>query len=328
MKKTLKLLFLTYLIIATAGCNEANANTLIKIPGKPKEGFNYPYYLFIPTDTEKEIPLYLLVEPNNTGTVSDNFKVHDDDAKREAGHSSIGVRIAKRLKIPFLKPVFPRPKSNWRTYTHALDRDSMMIKEGPLKRLDLQFISMIKNAKKELKKRKIVIKEKIFLNGFSASGTFANRFTMLHPKIVKATASGGLNGFLILPIEKINNQRLMYPIGIADYEQITGRKFYLVNYREVAQFLYMGEKDDNDATLFSDGYENVEREIIHKCLGKKMMPDRWEACQKIYKNKNINVRFVTYKDIGHGTTEKVREEIYHFFKSNMIQKSGNQKKGN
>jgi len=322
MKKTLKLLFLTYLIIATAGCNEANANTLIKIPGNPQEGFNYPYYLYIPANTDKKSLLYLLVEPNNTGTVSDSLKIHDDNAKREAEHSSLGVGIAKRLKIPFLIPVFPRPKSNWKTYTHALDRDSIMIKEGPMKRLDLQLISMVKNAGKQLQKRNIAIREKIFLNGFSASGTFANRFTILHPQIVKATVSGGLNGFLILPIEKINNQRLMYPIGIADYEQITGRKFALAVYREVAQFLYMGEKDDNDATLFSDGYENEEREIIHKCIGKKMMPDRWKNCQKIYKNKKINVRFLTYKDVGHGTTEKVREEIYQFFKSNMIPQSG------
>ena len=30
------------------------------------------------------------------------------------------------LKVAVLMPVFPRPKTDWQIYTHALDRDALM----------------------------------------------------------------------------------------------------------------------------------------------------------------------------------------------------------
>ena len=40
---------------------------LCRISDNPTEGFNFPYYLLIPQGVSLDNPIYLLVEPNNTG---------------------------------------------------------------------------------------------------------------------------------------------------------------------------------------------------------------------------------------------------------------------
>lgn len=75
-----------------------------------------------------------------------------------------------------LVPVFPRPTSNWQIYTHALDRDSLITTVSGLERIDLQLLAMIDDARQRLKERDVLIGNEVFLNGFSASGSFVNRF--------------------------------------------------------------------------------------------------------------------------------------------------------
>ena len=119
-------------------------------------------------------PIYLLVEPNNTG-VGSNFVSLDKNTK-DSIETCSGSSVARKLKIPLLMPVFPRPGGT--LYTHALDRETLLIGEGDLKRIDLQLIAMIAHAQKLLRHNDVKVNEKIFMNGFSASGTFTNRFTI------------------------------------------------------------------------------------------------------------------------------------------------------
>ncbi len=61
----------------------------------------------------------------------------------------------------------------------------------------------------------------------------------------------------------------------------------------------MGEKDNNDATLYRDGYSEEESEIIYAVIGKQMMPDRFKACETLYKELKINVEFKIFASLGH-----------------------------
>lgn len=55
---------------------------LIKIEANPEKGFNFAYYLYLPPEIEKENHPILLVEPNNTGSPTDDMVVHDRAAKK------------------------------------------------------------------------------------------------------------------------------------------------------------------------------------------------------------------------------------------------------
>ncbi|MDO6713450.1 hypothetical protein Q4567_22200 [Aliiglaciecola sp. 2_MG-2023] len=294
--------------------NASYAEKIIEVKAEPKKGFSFPFLLKIPASIDTN---YLVVETNNTGTVSDDFDVHYQSAKKAIVGNAVGPWVAKKLKSPILIPAFPRPKTDWEIYTHALDRDTLLVESGKLKRLDLQLLAMISQAKKILANHSIKIKDKVILTGFSASGSLANRFSMLHPESLQLVVAGGLNGILMLPVDKISDEKLNYPLGINDFKNITGTDFNKAKWASLPQFLFMGEKDTNDAVKYDDAYSDVERKAIYSVLGQNMQPERWAKCQDIYKANDVNVVFHTYKDIGHGTNLKIHNDILSFVKENI-----------
>ncbi|MBW2963038.1 hypothetical protein [Mesonia aestuariivivens] len=287
-------------------------DSLIIIKSNPSKGFNNSYILFIPKGTLKSKLTYLLVEPNNTGKISDSIEVHKKSAIELASISSVGNNISTYIKIPLLVPIFPRPNSKPLVYTHSLDRDVIFEKDEELERLDLQLIAMIRDAQIVLKENDILIYDKIFMNGFSASATFTNRFLFIHPDKVKAAAMGGLNGELMLPLKKYKNKKFNYPLGINDFKSIFNKEFNLNELKEIPQYIYMGKEDQNDAVQFDDAYNNIERNTINSTLGNNVQ-ERWINCQNIYKKEYISAQFKTYDKVGHWTTSSVNLDVINFF---------------
>jgi hypothetical protein len=292
----------------------AAADTLLRIAANPAKGFNFPYFLLVPRRTPRNAPTYLLVEPNNTGALNDTLAVHERAAHVAIGGPRGGLSrpLAREIGLPLLTPVFPRPATDWQLYTHALDKD-VMHAGGELRRLDEQLLRMIDDARERLRSLQVEVREQVLLNGFSASATFVNRFTLLHPERVRAVAGGGLNGLLMLPVARVHGAPLPYPLGLADFRQLTGHAFRARQYRAVPQFFYMGALDDNDAAAFDDAYDAGERALIYEHLGRQMQPARWAYCQQVYQQQRVNARFKTYPGIGHGTDMVIFNELKAFF---------------
>jgi hypothetical protein len=315
---------LLFLLVGTAAAQGAtgagerlpNVDTVIKVEAHPELGFNFPYYLRIPKGVNYASVTYLLVETNNSGN-NDTFAHHERETYKEIIKNSLGSSLCEQLKVPFLMPVFPRPATEWQLYTHAFDKDVAHIKKGPMKRLDVQLIAMCAHARGVLQKIGISVTEKILLNGFSASGSFANRFTAIHPDKVAAVACGGINGIVILPAKTLNGKKLVYPIGTADFKQTFGKTFDAELYRNVPQFIYMGALDDNDAVVYDDAYSRAERTLVFEQLSQKMLPDRFAKCEDIYKQNKANALFKTYPNIGHRTDRLIFSEVCAFFKKVM-----------
>ncbi|WP_345221703.1 hypothetical protein [Hymenobacter koreensis] len=309
---------LFFLQLPTLAAVPAPTDTVLRVEANPAKGFHYAYFLMVPKKAPRQQPLYLLVETNNTGKLNDTLAVHERAARIMAAGpgGALGRHLAKNLGVPLLVPAFPRPAEQGNTYTHALDKD-VMHAGGTLKRLDLQLLRMIEDARTQLQPLGIALQPQVLLNGFSASGTFANRFTLLHPERVRAVAGGGLNGLLMLPVAKVQGAALPYPLGTADFKQLTGTRFNARAYRAVPQFLYMGALDDNDAAPFDDAYDNAERQLIYRYLGEKMQPDRWAFCQQVYTQEQAKATFKTYSHIGHGTDMVVFNDLLAFFKAHL-----------
>ena len=294
---------------------DLSSELLCRISTDLTDGFAFPYYLFIPQRIDSNKPIHLLIEPCNTGS-GDTFKRLDRKVKAftEASHATV---IARKLKIPLLVPVFPRPGGDqWRLYTHALDRDTLLLTEGGLRRIDLQLIKMIDHAQRLLRHNNMKVNEKVFMNGFSASGTFTNRFAILHPTIVRAVATGGVNSIPTFPIERWDDVTLRYPVGIADVKEIADIAFDEKAYKRVSQYIYMGALDANDTVPYRDAYDAVDAELVKSLIGAEMMPDRWDISQSIYRALEIPVQFVTYKNTGHEIKDEMIDDIVAFFKAN------------
>lgn len=324
--------------------NELPNNNYSIIPSNPSRGFHWDYILYIPGTLKNDI---LLVVPNNTGKESDYIEIHKEKAKELIIYKS---ELAEELGVPLLVPVFPRPVSHGEIYTHALDRGTILTNISKLNRLDLQLIAMIDDSKRILSEKGIILDKKILMSGFSASGDFVDRFTFLHPEIVKAAVIGGSDN--IIPCETLNGENLPYPLGIYDYEKITGRKFDANLIADVYRYIYKGSEDEGGwYTSEEDGkitvhtvkeyFENIEsqqiienlkkhnapiyingditdmelKEISFRAFNGKILVDRFLIIKEIFNKFSLNrSEFKIYEGVGHEITKEIKQDELVFFK--------------
>lgn len=306
---------LSFLLIANI-CSAQNAavdpKDIIKIEAQAAKGFSYPYYLYVPSEikninSQKEKNTILVI-PNNTGILDDDFNVHEADVKKRISQNAA---FASQLKVAVLMPVFPRPKSDWKIYTHALDRDAMMTDKKEYAHFDLQMLAMIDDALTRLKKENLNFDNRVLITGFSASGMFANRFTFLHPERVKAAAIGSPGGWAIAPVEKYKEKQLRYPIGTGDFKTVSGSKLNIKELRKVPLFIFMGDKDENDSVVFGDSYEETDKELIFELFGKTPV-ERWTISKSLYGQNKLNAEFRLYPNVKHTVTPEMRDDIKAF----------------
>lgn len=310
--------------LAAASSNSAIASVdeLFKVElveANKVAGFNFPYVLRTPNPPIPAEHPYLVVESNNIGS-DDSFEAQIAATMTSAAGSGLGPTVASMLKVPLLVPVFPRSKREWQFYTHALDRDTMLLTEDPRQRLDLQLLKMVEDARRRLKGQNIDVREKFALVGFSASGTFSNRFAFMHPDKLLAVVSGAVNAFPMLPATELDGAPLNYPLGIADIEEISGQQFKEAEWVALPQMIFMGALDDNDAVKFDDAYSTEERKVIFDRVGEDM-GIRWRNAQAIYMQQQPNVSFTTYGQVGHWTDGRINGDIVHFVRI-MMQRAG------
>lgn len=306
---------LTTIGTVTAQAPNNSSAVLTRVEASPSNGFSYPYFIYVPPALrdakEAKVKQTILVLPNNTGKIDDNMKVHEDYITRRTGQYT---DVASKLGVIVLVPVFPRPETDWKIYTHALDRDSLITDKKEYKRFDLQLIGMIDHARRSLGRDKIKTDKRVMMMGFSASGMFSDRFAFLHPNRVKAAAVGSPGGWPIAPAGAYNDKKLRYPIGVDDLKAVSGRGLKMSALRKVSFFVYMGDKDDNDSVPFGDGYEEADKELIFELFGKTPV-ERWEISKKLYQDNKLRAEFKLYPGIKHTITKEMMADIMAFLQA-------------
>ncbi|MEX1275413.1 MAG: hypothetical protein WEE20_05740, partial [Bacteroidota bacterium] len=161
-----------YVLAGIAGLALALASAILgpyylevqHFPADSTAGYHADFFLYV---SPKAMELAhagrtvtILIQPNNSGTNSDDPGVHQKDAWWTGFERK---NIADELGVVLLVPAFLRPNVDWKIYTHALDRDVLTTQRRDLARLDLQLIAMIEAARSELKSNGISTDERIFL---------------------------------------------------------------------------------------------------------------------------------------------------------------------
>jgi pimeloyl-ACP methyl ester carboxylesterase len=286
---------------------------VVRVEARPRKGFLYPYYLYVPPELwgekGKDTEQTLLVLPNNTGKPDDDFAAHDNYARRNIEDLR---RLGSNLKVALLMPAFPRPQTDWRIYTHALDRDSLLTERKEYRRFDRQLIRMIDDARARLRSDGYRFDKRVLMFGFSASGMFTNRFTFLHPGRVKAAAVGSPGGWAIAPVDSWKGKTLRYPIGVADLKAVSGEKLDVKGLRGVPLFLFLGAVDDNDSVIFRDSYESEDEKLIFDLFGKTLI-ERWAFTREMYGANLPKAVLKVYPNVGHSLTKEMWDDIKAFF---------------
>ena len=289
------------------------------VEADPAAGFEYPYFLYAPSQTSGAEPRPPLVEPTNTGTASDDLEVHVEAGERTVS-SGFSRRIADALGVPFVVPVFPRPEEepvDFTHYVHQLDVETLSIDDGPLERVDRQLLAMVDDARQRLAASDYPVADGMLLNGFSASGNFVDRFTVLHPEQVVSVTAGGLNGMALLPLAEADGRTLEYHVGIADVEELTGQAVDLDALDDVNQFLYMGAEDENDTIPYDDAWTDDDlRETALAVYGEDMITERFPRCQRAYREVDVSAQFRVYPGVGH-TPRPAMSDVIEFHRRSI-----------
>ena len=283
-----------------------------EVEATPEEGFNYPYFVYVPmTPGSWDESTPLLVQQNNSPNSADDLDYHKEYA-RKAMESGAARQISDRLGLPLLIPIIPKSESepvDWRYRTQALDRDSLTITKGPLRRVDLQVKEMIEHGQNLLADEGYPVRKKVILNGYSGSGKFAQRFTMLHPQTVLSVSAGGLAGMPVLPREEAKGQTLNYHVGIADVEELTGKSVDISAVADVNQFLFEGGNDTRDTIGHDDAWTSEELEQVALDVYGEDTINRFRYSESVFADQGLQATFKVYEDAGHTPRPAINDII-------------------
>jgi hypothetical protein len=127
---------------------------------------------------------------------------------------------------------------------------------------------------------------------------FANRFTALHPERVKAAAIGSPGGWPLVPLERMGDDELSYPAGVADLEALVGRPFDSAAFAAVPHLFALGSADDNDSLDFRDGWDEPRAELVDRLFGTDPV-QRWDDARTAYESAGVQARFLLVEGVGH-----------------------------
>jgi dienelactone hydrolase len=282
-----------------------DAKRVVEHAADPARGFAWPYILALPTQVTAKA---LLVLPNNTG-----FATEDLELLRAAGTCSVaqGLDLAERLGTPVLVPLFPRPMLAGTTdnlYLHALTRAALATKVPRYARVDRQLVAMIDAARANLAKQQLTIDARVLIGGFSAAGSFSNRFALLHPDRTLAAAVGSPGGWPTVPVAADGNARLSYPVGVADLDKVAGARLDTGALAKVRFFFFLGADDLNDAVPFRDSFSAADEKLVMRRFGKTPVA-RWQAAQRLYERAKLTAEFKLYPGVAHSVTLDMRRDI-------------------
>ena len=275
----------------------------------PSQGFHWPYLLFKPTTLRHAT---LLVVPNNTGFAVERLEFLRANGVCELQGMS---ELANRLGCPVLVPLFPRPATDGEArnlYLHALSLASMKTEVPAWKRVDLQLLAMIRHAQAGLKDAGQKMDSKVLLWGFSASGQFVSRFTLLHPEAVLGVSCGSPGGWPMAPVPEVDGEALNYPLGTADLQKFSGGPLRIEALKQVRWFFFLGDQDENDAVPFRDAFSKADEELVRRRFGANL-PARWRAAERLYAGLGLQAQFVLYPGVAHVVTPGIQEDIARFF---------------
>jgi hypothetical protein len=269
---------------------KAASSTTLKISADPQKGFQWPYYLYVPGAPKS--PAVLLVEPNNSGHPTDDPS--EDDRLASDLFNNYKYR-GEDLGSPYLVPTFPRPAAHPEIYTQSLDRPTLTTTVPGLVRIDLQLIAMIDDARARLAAMGMNVGPKIWMIGYSASGSFANRFALLHPDRIQAMSAGSGNEYATAPVSVWKGKTLPFPVGIADLAQLVGSPFDTAAFSKVPVQIYIGDRQFSDAV---DGYDPAYTTLIKEVFGGPTFR-RYPASEAAYNSIGSNCQFVIFPGVGH-----------------------------
>ena len=281
---------------------------------EPNQEIVYHWFSYVPISINKKEINFILIAGQNGNIGSDDYSQLIQETRKLLEYR---LDLAEQFKYIILTPVIPRSGTNWEIYSVALDRESLLSSNEFLRRPDLKVNLMIDEFIKTLRADGYNVHDKVFIEGFSAGAMFAQRYCQLHPERVQAIAAGQCGGSATIPAEKHNGIDMNWPVGVNDFESLVGYAFNFDTYKQVPQFLYIGDKDSVNSTVSTGNYglfTDEQRNFLNATFG-DTDPVRLQNQCDYMKELGCNVQFKLYQGVGHQYTSDIVNDYLNFFNS-------------
>ena len=134
----------------------------------------------------------------------------------------------------------------------------------------------------------------------------------MHPEFMQAAAVGSPGGWPIAPVPVYHDQKLRYQVGVAEFEQVTGKPFDPAAVAAVPQMVFMGDQDSNDSVIYNDAYEDRDRITVFRLFGPTLMA-RWPIAVELYRQTFPLAEFKLYPGVAHAFTKDMETDVEAFF---------------
>lgn len=249
-----------------------------KISKNPEKGFLFDYVLYIPKDVSFETTL--IMESSNSKSPMPNLEtgllqaeVHAAKCFKKESSKRFSKLFSDEFKLPVIMPLMPRylDELGIEHFPQIFNEKELKNEAYYARNMPLQIVNIIKDAKEKLNEMGIKVEDKIISIGFSASSRFGNRFTTLHPELVKAQIMGGTGGEMNLFTDDFNGLDLPFPIGTCDLEKYVIRKPNNEEYYNIPSLYFLGlEENDYHDTVFSNNICTLkEKELWKEATGRE-----------------------------------------------------------
>jgi len=276
------------------------------------EEIEYHWVSFVPETVKKNKHTYIIVEgltaDINGGPVTSYEDLTANIIKTTGNKSA----LVKNQGYILIVPVIP---SN-RISPLYMDNDSFNATDSFYRRADLKVLQMIDKLLYILRKEGYDVDDKIFLEGFSAGGIFAQRFPILHPTRVQATGVGHAGGFLMHPESFYNSVELNWPIGTNDFEEVVGYEFDRETYKNVPHYVFIGSEDTDVDGLWKPEYIDFLKSNFGLTAHENI-----ENQSNYFKAQGYNYTFEIYPGLGHTHHFYMRQGAYEFFETHRVRTS-------
>lgn len=196
------------------------------------DNFNIQYILYIPKEIQEGVTLAVEINSKQTDSIQE---ILED-----------GLNIVTRLQdclsefnCPILVPLIPG--DNEKISFKKLSKDCFDLdKYDQCYRIDNQVLNIISKVKNDIKYiTGKSIDDRIFMSGYYESGEFAQRFALLHPKVINSICING--GISTIPVLA---KSLNYPLGAGGLKALIGKDMDIISYYKIKfrYFKYCSQK--------------------------------------------------------------------------------------
>jgi len=64
----------------------------------------------------------------------------------------------------------------------------------------------------------------------------------------------------------------------------------------------------------TDAWTQSEAQLIRDAIGERMLPDRWETSQSVYRDAGVPAAFATYSGVRYSITNPILDDIVGFLR--------------